>query len=157
MSLHLCHAFWRMAANKKRSYNNADLGSPTVAALKKKSKVLSNLHLRVGLKKIELPAEAFLLLTESGHGFLSVQPIIAVLQSKADGSYEAVVPKEAQTAVAALKSYRPQRAKRKSGREAVEVPVELQKLLNALPKGFKLGVSADGKYRMVKTRSRSKK
>lgn len=146
-----------MAVNDKRSYNNADLSPIQVAALKKKSNKLTNVQVKVGSKKVELPAEAFLLTTESGHGFLSLQPINAVLQMKADNSYEAVLPKMKDEAVSALKAYRVRSAKKeRKGHDAVPVSAELQSLLAKIPKGHKLVLKGDG-YAIVKSRTRAKR
>jgi len=145
-----------MAQSDKRSYNNVNLGTPVIAALKKKSTKLSQVQIKVGSKKIELPVEAFLLTVESGAGFLSLQPINAVIQAKADNSYEAVLPKMADEAVSALKSYRPKGAAKKSARKAPDMNPELVKMLNSIPKGYKL-VLKGSEYTLVKSREKKSK
>lgn len=145
-----------MANDKTRSYNNGSLTPMQVANFKKKAKRVSTVQVKVGSVKAMLPVETFLFGTEGGYGFLSVQPINAVVQLKADGSYEAVAPKDVAQAVTALKAYRVKSAPAEKGRAAVAVPEELQKLLAQLPKGYKLAVDASGKYKMVKSRERKK-
>jgi len=146
-----------MSSSEKRSYNNADLTPVVVAALKKKSKRVAQVQLGVGSRKIEIPAEAFLLLTESGHAFVSVQAINAVVQAKADSSFEAVAPKDRDHAVAALKTFRPRSAKRaKAPRKAPELSEELKKMLAGLLRGYKLALKAEG-YALVKSRTRGRK
>ncbi|MBS1712986.1 MAG: hypothetical protein JST30_01480 [Armatimonadetes bacterium] len=146
-----------MPSSDKRSYNNADLTPVDVAALKKKSKRVAQVHLRVGSRRIEIPAEAFLLLTDSGHAFVRVQPINAVVQAKADSSFEAIAPKDRDHAVAALKAFRPKGAKKaKTPRKSPELPDELMKMLAGLPRGYKLALKPEG-YALVKSRTRGRK
>lgn len=128
-----------------------------VANFKKKSKRVSTVQVKIGAAKASLPVETFLFATEAGYGFLSVQPINAVVQLKSDGTYEAVAPKDIAVAVNSLKAYRVKSAPAEKGRPTVAVPDELQKLLAQLPKGYKLAVDANGKYKMVKSRERKKK
>lgn len=145
----------QMATTDKRSFNNADLSPVHVAAFKKKSRRLPDVQIKVGSKKIELAAEAFLLTTDTGHAFLSLQPINAVLQVKADNTFEAVLPKDKDVAVNALKSFRASKAKPKA-RAQVDMDEPLKKALASIPKGYKL-VLKGSSYQLVKSRERSKK
>lgn len=145
-----------MPQQDKRSFNNADLDSPTIASLKKKSKRVAQIQLRVGSKKILVPAEGHLLLTESGYGFVSVQPVNAVIQSKDDSSFEVIAPKDTAQAVASLKAYRAKKGISHSRRSAPELSEELSKMLEKVPKGYKLVAKSEG-YVLVKSRLRKAK
>jgi len=146
-----------MSLNDKRSYNNGELSSVNVAAFKKKSKRLGQVQFKVGSKKFDLPVEAFLLTTESGHGFLSVQPVNAVVSMKTDNLFEAVHPKELDNAVSAIKAYRDSKGKSAKASAKVEIPDEVQKLLaTSVPKGYKLVFDGSG-YKLAKMRTRAKK
>lgn len=144
-----------MGINDRRSYNNAALPAQLVNGLKKKAVKVTNVQIKVGSTKVELPAEAFLLTTDSGHAFLSLQPINAVLQ-KSDRGYEAVIPKLAEEAVSALKKHRARGNKATHRGAPVPLDPELQKVLSKIPKGYKL-VSKESGYVMVKARTRTKK
>lgn len=145
-----------METNDRRtSYNNADLNGQMVNGFKKKATRISNVQIKVGSAKVDLPIDAFLFTTDSGHAFLSLQSINAVLQ-KNDRTYEAIVPKMRDEAVAALKKYRSKNTPDGRAQPKIELPDELAVILSKIPKGYKL-VHKDSGYAMVKERTRTKK
>jgi hypothetical protein len=111
------------------------------------------LSIKVGVKKFSVPVEArmlsngeflFLSFPSSSELYKIVNKELKVLDSGADAS-------EAHAALS------PKRRRTRRKREAVEMPSDLAAAIKSIPTGFKLGYSADGSLKLVKTRTRSKK
>jgi hypothetical protein len=131
--------------------------SKTVQNVKNSLKFKANpkggvLSVRVGVKKFVVPVDARLL-SDGKYLFLSF-PAVSELYMVEGKSLSAMAGgADASEAHAALT---PAAAKKRGRRRSapVEVPPALAAALKAIPAGFKLGISADGTPRLVKTRKR---
>jgi hypothetical protein len=108
------------------------------------------LSIKIGVKKYSVPVEArmlsngeyvFLSFPASSELYKIENKELSALDAKADASD-------------ALASLTPKRRRGRRRRESVEMPAELAAALKSLPSGFKLGYSADGAPKLVKTRTR---
>ncbi len=108
------------------------------------------LTLRVGNKKYVLPFEARIILSDE-YIFVHVPPAADIM--KISGKGLEVVTKSEDAEKAAL-SFRRARKARKARR--VELPEVVKDALKKIPAGYKLGYDADGKMKLVKSRSRRK-
>ncbi|MBN9501334.1 MAG: hypothetical protein J0H02_06125 [Armatimonadetes bacterium] len=111
------------------------------------------LSIKIGVKKYSVPVEArmlsngeylFLSFPASSELYKIENKELTALPSSADASdaHAALTPKR-------------RRGRRRSS--PVEMPAELEAALKAIPSGFKLGYTADGSLKLVKTRTRRKK
>lgn len=112
------------------------------------------LSLKMGVRKMTLPFEARLIKSDE-FVFVHIPPSAEIF--KIDGKNLKMVTdaKEAEEAVVSFRKAR-KRGKRSAAKD-VEMPTELESALNKIPDGFKLGYDADGRPRLVKTRTRRKK
>jgi len=112
------------------------------------------LTLRLGVKKYVLPFEVRLL-TSSDYVFVHIPPSAEIMKVT-KGGLEVV--SDVPAAEEAAKSFRRGR-KRTSGRSSspVELPSDVAAALNKIPAGYKIGYSADGSVKLVRTRKRRKK
>ncbi len=125
----------------------------TKAGLKLRTSPKGTLTLNLGRgKKYTLPFEARILQSDT-YVFIHVPPSAEIF-SIADKGFKVVT--DAAEAEKAAGSFR--RSRKSSGRssKAAEIPAELKAALSRLPAGHKLAPSADGSYKLVKTRRRRK-
>ncbi|MBC8064718.1 MAG: hypothetical protein H7Y17_07800 [Chlorobia bacterium] len=111
------------------------------------------LSIKIGVKKYSVPLEARML-SNGEYLFLSF-PASSELYKVANKELSALDSKS--DATDALAALTPKRRRGRRKREAVEMPAELAAALSNLPSGFKLGYSADGSPKLVKTRTRKSK
>lgn len=111
------------------------------------------LSVKIGVKKYSVPVEARML-SNGQFVFLSF-PASSELYRIENKSMQAMNSEEdASEAFASLSPTR-RRGRRRS---AVEFPEALASALKkSVPSGYKLGYNADGSYKLVRTRKRSKK
>jgi len=114
----------------------------------------ATLSLKIGVKKYELPVEAFeaRYLNSDKYLFVHVPPA-AELLDLSSGKATLMAPKA--DASDALASFRTARTRRK--RTKTEIPDNIKEILKQIPAGFKIAYSADGSPRLVKTRKRKTK
>jgi len=125
-------------------------------SLKFKAKPRSGiLSLKIGVKKYSVPVEARML-AGGGYLFLSF-PAVSELFTVAAGQLTPLpTDSDASEAHVAL-SPAPKKRGRKKGSGTVEISDELKAVLRGLPAGTKLVPTADGSYKLVKTRTRKKR
>ncbi len=111
------------------------------------------LTVRIGVKKLVLPVEARML-QGGNHLFLSFGSSNEIYEI--DGKNLKALGGDSD-GTAAMTSLTPNKRKRKRGkRGAVEMPSDVASGLSKIPAGHKIVLGPDGKYRMVKMRTRSK-
>jgi hypothetical protein len=125
-------------------------------SLKFKAKPKSGiLSLKIGVKKYSIPVEARML-AGGGYLFLSF-PALSELFSVGGGTLTALPSdNDATEAYDALTPVAKKRGRRK-GSGTVEISDEVLNVLKGLPAGTKLVPTADGGYKLVKTRVRKKR
>lgn len=111
------------------------------------------LSMKIGVKKYTVPVEARML-SNGEYVFLSF-PASSELYKVSDKNLVQLDAQSDATEVQAALTPKRRRGRRK--RESVEMPAELAAALKNLPSGFKLGYSADGTPKLVKTRTRKSK
>ncbi|MHB8637607.1 MAG: hypothetical protein ACYC96_14155 [Fimbriimonadaceae bacterium] len=118
----------------------------------KASPKAGTLSVKVGVKKYVVPVEARLL-SDGTYLFLSF-PAVSELYRVSNKSLTAMASTE--DATAAHGALTPAATKKRGRRKAasVEIPTALADALKAVPKGYKLGFSADGTPKLVKMRKR---
>ncbi|SRR5689334_12752710 len=108
------------------------------------------LSIKIGVKKYNVPVEARML-SNGEYVFLSFSASSELYKVE---NKELVPLAGGADAGEALTALTPRRRRTRRKREAVEMPAELAAALANLPSGFKLGYSADGSPKLVKTRVR---
>lgn len=117
--------------------------------LKLKTKSKSGaLTLRLGVKKYTLPFDARLI-TSDKFVFLHIPPTAELMKITTKGLE---VMADDADATEALSTFRKARASRKAAKE--EMPSDVAKILQQLPKGFRIAYNQDGSPRLVKMRKR---
>ncbi len=111
------------------------------------------LSVRVGVKKFNLPVEARMLCNGE---FLFLSFTASSELYTVDGKELKPMNHESD-ASDAFQALNPGKRRGRRRREHVQMPAELEAALRAIPSGFKLGYGTDGKLKLVKTRTRSKK
>ncbi|MBV6459299.1 MAG: hypothetical protein HONBIEJF_02444 [Fimbriimonadaceae bacterium] len=114
----------------------------------------ASLSLKIGVKKYELPLDAFeaRYINSDRYIFVHIPPAAELLEIS-DGKASLMSPKA--DATEALASFRTVRTRRK--RAKTEIPDNIKEILRQIPAGFKIAYSADGSPRLVKTRKRKTK
>lgn len=110
------------------------------------------LSVKVGVKKFTLPVEARML-SNGEYLFLSFSASSELYT--VSGKELKPMPADAD-ATAAFQALNPGKRRGRRRREQVQLPTELENALKALPAGYKLGYSADGSPKLVRTRTRKK-
>lgn len=111
------------------------------------------LSVKVGVKKFSVPVSARML---TGGDFLFLSfPASSELYKITSKELE-ILPKDGD-AEAAFEALNPGRRTTRKRTSKVDMPTELAAALKSIPPGFKLGYSADGVPRLVRTRIRTKK
>jgi hypothetical protein len=113
------------------------------------------LTIRFGVKKLVIPHKVRML-SDGKHMFLSFSASSEIY--KIDGKAMKAMDK-GEDASGILASLSPSRKKRgpKKSKAASALAPELAEALKNIPDGFKLGYTADGSLKLVKTRTRTKK
>ena len=111
------------------------------------------LSVRVGVKKFNVPVKARML--SSGEFLFLSFPASSELY-RVDKKALAPMERE-EDASKAYESLNPGRKARRRRSGSAEMPDELTNALKAIPEGYKLGYSADGSPKLVRTRKRSKR
>lgn len=127
----------------------------TKSALKLRTQARDGaLTLRLGVKKYVLPFEVRLL-TSNEFVFVHIPPCAEIMKIASSG-LEVVT--DSATADEAAKSFRRGR-KRSAGKNSskVELPNDVAAALSKIPAGYKIGYSADGSVKLVRSRKRRKK
>ncbi len=111
------------------------------------------LSVKVGVKKFSLPVEARML-SNGDYLFLSFSASSELYT--VDGKDLKPMAADAD-ATAAFQALNPGKRRGRRRREQIQMPTELANALKSLPAGYKLGYSADGAPKLVRTRTRTKK
>ncbi len=108
------------------------------------------LSIKIGVKKYSVPVDARML-SNGEYLFLSFSASSELYKVE---NKELKVLGASVDASDALTALTPKKRRGRRKRETVEMPAELAAALSSLPAGFKLGYSADGAPKLVKTRTR---
>ncbi len=111
------------------------------------------LSVRVGVKKYNIPVKARMLSSEE---FLFLSFPASSELYRVDEKSLFAMPKD-EDASQAFESLNPGRKVRRKRTTGAELTEELTAALSKIPEGFKLGYSADGTPKLVRTRKRGKK
>jgi hypothetical protein len=111
------------------------------------------LSVRVGVKKFGVPVKARML--SSGEFLFLSFPASSELYKVDKKNLSAMLKSE--DATKAFDSLNPGRKARRKRSGGLEMTEELSAALSRIPEGFKLGYSADGIPKLVRSRKRSKK
>lgn len=110
------------------------------------------LTVRLGVKKLVLPVKARVI-AQGDYLFLSF-PASTEIYKISGKEMAPVTDENAAEAREALKTQKKRGARR--GKKSVEMTDEMQKLLAAIPAGYRLGYDKDGAPKLVRTRTRRK-
>jgi hypothetical protein len=113
------------------------------------------LSVRVGVKKFVVPVKARML-SDSKYLFLSFPASSEMYRIEGKNLIALDKGEDATEAFEALNPGRRSRGRRRGG-GSTEMPAELAEALKNLPAGYRLGYSADGTPKLVKTRTRRSK